>query len=297
MRSILIQKAEVRAATGQRHRLLPVAVGVILGVAFSAIGFKLSPEMIPIFTAATIASVAGMLSPSLAFILVALVVPIERMGRLLDDSAINMISLMRLAGLLALLSYGVHALIHRWMPRIGSPILFYGGYFLMAALTLLYTNDRAQSLRMLGMIIGNLLFFFLVTNIARNWRLVQLAISAWIMASVAIGVFTIYTWHFSGSVLQESEVGTVQARFATAYEDVSEWESLRKVERAIGPTSSPAVYGINMILTIPFLLYLMRIARSSTHRGLCFIAFGIVVYNIFLTNTRATIVGGVVALA
>jgi O-antigen ligase len=294
MESIRIDDIEKNAPG--RLWLLPIAAGIVFGAFFAGIGNAFSPSLILIFAGSTAVVMLSMFSPAIAFLFVALVVPIERLGRFFEDSAVNMISLMRLAGLLALLSYSVHAIIKRWRPRISCSLLLYGGYCLVAGITLIYSEDLSQSLRIFGLIIGNLIFFLLTTNVVRSWKLARMALKAWILTSVFIGIFTIWSWSFGGSIMQESEVGMQGTRFSTTYEDNSEWESLRNVARAVGPTSSPAVYGINMILTLPFLICLIRMANSPMAKGLWAISLAIVLYNLILTNTRATIVGGIAAL-
>lgn len=276
--------------------MIALLIAALAGLLFAAIGSTTSPGMILIVVAMLGVAVLGMISPTLAFIFVAAVIPIERLGRFSDDSSIYMISLMRLAGLLAMLSFGVHALIKRWKLRFGSSLLLYGAYCLFAGLTLFYSKDLSQAYRLYGLVVGNVFFFFLVINVVRSWKLFNTVLLVWIASSVLMGMFTIYNWHFSGSVIAEKQIGTTSTRFSTMYNDLSEWESLGGVTRAFGPTSGPAVYGINMILTLPFLLYLIRFAKTNVSKVLWLSALAIILYNILLTNTRATIVGAIIAL-
>jgi O-antigen ligase len=51
-----------------------------------------------------------------------------------------------------------------------------------------------------------------------------------------------------------------------------------------------------MIMTLPFLIYLLRFAQNNLLRGVWFLSIVIVLYNILLTNTRATMVGALAAL-
>jgi O-antigen ligase len=72
-------------------------------------------------------------------------------------------------------------------------------------------------------------------------------------------------------------------------EDTSEYEALDTVARATGPTSHAAVYGINLVMTIPFLFYFMRETRSRWGRIAILSALALVLYNVLLANTRAAI--------
>jgi hypothetical protein len=158
-----------------------------------------------------------------------------------------------------------------------------------------YSRDFIESVRAFAVLGGNLVFLFLIINTVRSWPLVKLSVQLWLLASVLVGLYTMYDWHF-GNVLESARIGISQTRYDTAYSDHSEYTELRVVKRAMGPTSHPSVYGINMILTIPFFFHLLRSHQRILWKMACWGGLSIVLYNIFLTNTRATLAGALIAL-
>jgi O-antigen ligase len=71
--------------------------------------------------------------------------------------------------------------------------------------------------------------------------------------------------------------------------DAAEFETLEQARRALGTTSHPAVYAINVILALPFLAYAYRTASGSWWRIAIAAAGAISCYNVVLTNTRAAL--------
>src|SRR3954469_16771321 len=66
----------------------------------------------------------------------------------------------------------------------------------------------------------------------------------------------------------------------------------------MGTTSHAAVYGINIIMTIPFFFYFLQRYRRLWQQALIYGCLVLVGYNVLLTNTRAVILmaAGTVAL-
>jgi O-antigen ligase len=125
---------------------------------------------------------------------------------------------------------------------------------------------------------------------ARSWKMIKAAVSVWLLACTVIGVYTIYEWHSGSFRMAEAELGATSERFSTVLQDNSEWDSLGiTVDRALGTTSSPAVHGINMILTVPFFLFFFRTQRPWYWRALALLGSLVAIYNAVLTNTRAAI--------
>lgn len=229
--------------------------------------------------------------PRLGFLLTVAVIPIERLGRFTSDSSMYTVSLMRIVGIVALGGFIFQALLKKWKIRVGMALLLYVGYSVFAFLTIFYTSDKLGTVRAFGAVIGNLIFFFLITNMVRDWKLARIGVLIWLGMSVLAGVYTIVEWHYgSRDQVEESSLGTEETRFNTVLKDSSEYESLSNVARAIGTTSHSAVYGINLILTLPFFAYLFRTQRSWQIRMLVMFCWAIICYNILLTNTRATLI-------
>ena len=84
------------------------------------------------------------------------------------------------------------------------------------------------------------------------------------------------------------EVGTVADRFGTTFDSISE-SSLGSVRQAIGTSSGSAAYGINLLMTVPFLFWSLRIAKTPLQQVLTIICLGVIGYNLMLTNSRAVV--------
>jgi len=268
---------------------LIATIGGLAGGSFLPIA---SSQVSPLLAGAAVlgmmTAVAIVLSPALGVLLTSAVIPMERIGRLSADTQAYTVSLMRIIGLIALISFLVHAVVKRWKLNFGEAFFIYGTYCFLGILTIFYTSDHLGTVRAGSAILGNLVFFFLIINVIRTWKLAKLALVVWLSSSVAIGIYTAYDWH-RGHAVNVQRIGELQSRFSTVYTDTAEWQDLESLSRAVGPTSSAAVYGINMILTLPFFAYLVRVQQDVRVRVLLFLGLGIVVYNILLSNTRAAI--------
>ena len=277
---------------------LAVAVGLAGGLAFVAAGANTSPVVAIGATAVLLLGLAMVRYPVLGLYLTAAVVPLERLGRFTDDSSAVTFSAMRVVGLLALGGLLVHAAVRRIRLRFGAPFWLYAVYAGFCLTTILHTTHRSGTIRACGAIIASLMFFFLVVNLARDYRLAERAVAVWLVATVLIGLYTIADWRLGEAPIEEATIGETRHRFSTVWRDVSEWEHLGGLKRAMGSTSHAAVYGINLILTLPFFAYLFRRRRRRTTRAALAAGAAVVAYNIFLTNTRAAILlaGLVVAM-
>jgi hypothetical protein len=273
-----------------------VTIGCGMGLVFVLSAIFAEPWAICLAAVGVVVCLTAFTSPSIALLIVILLIPLERIGRITEDTAVYTISIMRIAGLVALASLFFHGLICKWKFRFGAPYLLYSGYLLCCLTSLLYTREYNESLRAIGMIAGNLLFLFSVINISNSWRFVRIAIMLWLFATVMIGLYTAYDWHY-GEAVEEAAIGSSQTRGGTVYIDSSEYEALRVVKRAIGPTSSPGVYGINLIMTLPFFFVIIRFQTTLFGKALSWIGFAVVLYNLFLTNTRATLLVGLGTIA
>jgi O-antigen ligase len=278
-----------------------VPFAALTGMAAGGILISIAVALSPLYAAAVISGLLiatlVLIYPELGFLFVALVVPLERMGRFNDDNSATSISLIRFIGVMALGAFLLHALMKRWKLKSGSAVIIYSIYTVFGIMTVLFSNDRLGGVRTAGQVVGNLTFLYLVVNIVRNWRIAKAGIVIWLLASVLAGIYTIYGWHFgTDRIVGENSVGTTAERFQATYSDSSAWDGLDVVGRAMGPTSHPAVYGLNLIFTLPFWPWLYRTYNNGIIRGTVVASFLIIIYNIFLTNTRATIILAAVIL-
>lgn len=267
-----------------------LVAGGLGGLAIALAAAQLSPVKAVFLVLGLVVATLSMLFPPLALGLTVLVIPIERMGRFTSDSSMYTFSLMRAVGLLALAVLLVHVLVRKKALVFGRPFFIYLAYCGMATLSIFYTSDFLGTVRAVSAVLANLMFFFLVANMARTWNLAQMSIALWLFSSVMAGLYTIYDWHL-GQGFVESAIGDTTERFSTVLKDTSEWETLEKhqIARASGTTSHPAVYGINLVMTLPFFAYFLRAGLSRAWTGLVALGLLVVLYNILLTNTRAVL--------
>jgi len=270
--------------------LIILAVGIGGGALIAFIASSTSPLATLVLAAGVVIAILILRSPMLGFLMTAAVIPMERIGRLTEDTSDYTISLMRIIGVMALGSLLLHAAIKKHQLRFGVAFSLYTLYWGVTVLTMFYAIDEHGGLQGSAAILGNIVFFFLVINIVNNWKTAKTAVAIWLLSSVLIGTYTIYDWHFGGSSLSDSQIGISDSRFSTVHSDNAEWAALSDVKRAIGPTSHAAVYGINLIMTLPFMLFFLRFEISKIGRYLIFSGLLIILYNIFLANTRAAII-------
>ena len=280
--------------------ILVLLVGIIAGVLIAFAAARTSPYV-------ALGAVMGLLVfgilfyyPTLGLMLTAALVPIERVGRLTDDSAMYTVSFMRLAGLMALGALLLNRFLTKKGVVFGVPLLVYAVFVGFSALSITFSGDLVKSVQMALTFVGNLLFFFLIINLTKDRRSMDAAILVWLLSTVLTGVYATYDWHFgSGETggfttsegLDAGRGRTTEERMSAVWQDNAEEESLGgAVRRSMGPTSHAAVFGINLILSLPFFLYAMRLRKDVLTKALLALAAAFVAYNIFLTNTRSVVI-------
>lgn len=275
---------------GPREALIAVGAG-LAGALVVVVGTVLTSPLIAAALLVSIVAGLGIIAfaPGLSLIAVALVVPLERIGRFGDDLSLETFSFMRLVGLLALVAVLANMVMKRQKLEWSVPLTLYGILQAQAFGSIFYAVDpvatQAEALTMLGAF----LMMFTIAQGTRDWRLVDAMILAWLAATIIIGIYQVYDWHF-GTVLSDAEIGEAATRFSTTINAMSESGTLGAVRRAVGTTSNFAVYGINLLLATPFLFYRLKLARGLPARLFWVAAIGLVFYNVLLTNTRATLI-------
>jgi hypothetical protein len=244
--------------------------------------------------------IAGFLvlrNPGFGIGLLTVLIPLERMQRITNDDATFTISLMRIVALVCLVAIALARIHQRRSMRLDPAILLYGIYAFLAVIGLLFSTDPYGTKRVVGTILSNCLFFILYLNYFQRRAQVHFTIALWLAASLGGAIYSAYDWHLgSGSSGAQKLVDpgqgtqTTGSRWSTVWEDITEFEAQggSAVRRSMGPTSHASVYGINLIMTIPFYFYLIRRHRRLWQQAGLFLAFGLILYNILLTNTRAT---------
>ncbi len=293
-----------------RNTAVPATIGlaIVAGLSVGFVGIRFSPTIALAAAVGTLIGVVLLRYPDFALYLTVALIPIERFGRFTDDSTQITISLMRIMGIVALGVLLAHQLLLKRSITFGPAFFMYGGYVAIGILSVFYTTDTIGTVRGAASIFGNLLFFFVLVNMATSRKHIFISLIIWLTASMAITAYTTYDWHFgsgrsqntvmSGDVDPGRGVQTKANRWSTVWTDQAELESLGgSLRRSMGPTSHAAVYAINCILTIPFLLYLLRLPISNIWKCVVLVSLALVGYNILLTNTRAAILlAGIVGL-
>jgi hypothetical protein len=283
--------------TRLRAWLAGLGVSMAGGTLVVGAGAGLPPVVLAMAPLGIAGAVLLMLSPNLAFLSTAFIVPIERLGRLTEDSSAYTISLMRIVGTLALGSFLLHALVKRQRIHFGTALWMYALYFGIALTGLFHSTHMLGTVRAIGALLGNLMFFFLVVNLARHAKLARWAVIAWLLSTLTMGVYTVVNWHF-GETVSYADVGESESRFSTVMSDDSEAEAIDVVARATGPTSHSAVYGMNLILAIAPLFWAIGASRLPWLKLFWLAGLGLVFYNVLLTNTRAVmLLAGLTAVA
>jgi len=281
-------------ASATALRLAPAGLGFAAGGLLVVLGGLASPL-------AAAAALAGLLLagtivayPYWGFLLTAAVVPLERIGRFTNDSSLTTVSLMRVVGMLSLGALLLHVLVGRRKVVVTLPGILYAAYFVVGVMTLAHTSDVEFGVRAASAILGNLLFFLLVVNMVRDGAQARAAVICWLLTTASIAAFTVYQWHNPAAVITEDPFNstgerTSDERFSTVLSDVSEYQVLDETPRALGTTSHPAVYAINLILALPFFAYLYRTTHGLVWRAVIALAAAGCCYNVVLANTRAAL--------
>lgn len=229
----------------------------------------------------------------------ALMIPLERFGRFTDDSSLFTISLMRIVGLLTVGSLLVHQLLRKEKLQLGAVFWLCSAYTAYGLITIVYSTDYDGSRRAGGQLLSNLLFLFLATSLTQDFRTARWSTGLWLAATFAICLFTAYDWHFGTPIETDMNLGMeIEDRWKAVAIDNSEWEAeLTGVKRAVGSTTHSAVYGINLILAVPFVAFFLRQRLRWPWKLWLWGMLAAITYNVLLTNTRATFVFFVVTAA
>jgi len=295
--------------------VLPVAFGLAGGVVLVLIAAKLSPI---IALAACVAIVGGLVllkQPVWGLYALAFAVPLERFGRLSDDTTNFNISVSRGLGMAC---FGVVIVRHFVMHKdiyVSRHLILWAFFAAFGAMTLFYTTDFDGGIKIAGGYIGNILFLFVLLNLMlapsfkESFARIETSIYAWLGASMLIAMYSIYDWHLgsgAGDVIQVGEVDpqagaqVMANRWSTVWYDSAETETLGGggIRRSMGSTSHAAVFGINLAMTIPFFFYVLKTNTNKVIHAIVWAGLAMTAYCTLLNNTRAALllVVGVVGL-
>jgi O-antigen ligase len=276
---------------------LAITLAVAIGLIYVGMCTVVSPLLAFCGVVGMFVSVLLLRDPRITFLLTAAMIPLERFGRFTSDSSNFTLSVMRLVGLLMLGAFVMQIVTRRMRLRFDTTILLYAVYASLTLLSIFYTTDFSGTVRANGMILSNLLYFFLAINLATDFKLVRQGAALWLIVTVLIGGYAIYDWTRGSVRMTDETVGLNETKWSTVWMDSSEWEAkLDNIPRSVGSSSHPAVYGINLVMALPFFVYFLRRAQTRWMRVLILLGLGITLYNVLLTNTRAVMLIAVVTL-
>lgn len=266
--------------------ILGTLCGLVGGISLAVGSLVLSPITAGVAVIGLIVVAVVFLFPWTGMVLTAFVVPIEKLGRFGDDLSLQSISLMRIVGILALGSVLLHIVIRRVRINFPLPLWIYSVYLALAVISCFYADDPRTTLWRTGTLLASLMFLFLIVNGVRDWDWARRLVFVWLFATILIAVYQVYDWYF-GAAIEANELGNVGTRLSTTWNSLSEFNSIGAVRRATGTTSNAAVYGINLILTVPFLFFLLKMSNTWRSQGLYVGTILLIIYNILLVNTRS----------
>jgi len=276
--------------------LLFIAGGIFCGIISVVLGDKFSLKLIISLIIGMGVAVAIMINPRIGFLMTSAFVSLERFGRFTADSSIFTISLMRIIGLFTLMGLILHYKVSNERMKIGTEFLIYIAYSFFCFFSIFYSSDPRGAIRAFGQIIANLIFFYTVINCVRTFSIAKISIAICLVVTAFIGLYTVYDWNFGTLRATDDTIGLHAYRWSTVWLDGSEWKAgFSNVMRAIGSTSHAAVYGINLILTIPFFFFFHRTGKPFI-KVLSLSGLGLVLYNVLLTNTRAVLLVAIITL-
>jgi O-antigen ligase len=288
------------------RRTLPISIGLLGGIVFVVLATKLSPVMALGAVAGVVAAMVFLRNPTWSLYALAFVAPIERFGRISDDTSTFNISITRGLGMLALFVLLIDRLVRRKEIRLNPTLLLWSAFVATGLITLAYTSDLIPGVKIAGGYVGNILFLFVILNLAlaptpkETLRRVEICVLFWLAASIVVALYSIYDWHLGSGLTGGIPLGDVDPqagaqlakyRWSTIWEDRAELETLGgfAIRRSMGPTSHAAIFGINLIMTIPFFFYIIRTHAGRWLHATMWLGVIVSMYCVLLTNTRASL--------
>jgi len=268
--------------------LLGTATGVSGALIVAIAGKLVSPIIGAAAVVGLLVTLAMVWWPNFAVYVLAFSIPFERMGRFTDDFDTVAVSMSRILGVIALGAFFLHATVKRWKIHTGTAFWLYAGYTLIALCSNLWAFSPEETFRDGFRILGNLVFFFLLINIIRDFKTAKITFIIWMLANVATCVYSLYDYYAPSAVrVEEADMGLTSNRMSSVVIDDSETRSLgAKVKRAFGPTAHPTLFGLNLTMAIPFFFWQIR-TRKWPWTWFWFAYLLLAAFNVALSNTRA----------
>ena len=288
------------------HAVLAAGVGLIGGIGIAFIGARISPLLGLAGVLGAGATAFFLRFPVLALYALAFAVPVERFGRISDDTSTFTLSITRGIGVLAMMALVPVLVMHRRRPFVNGALLLWTVFTGICLLTLTYTSDLIPGVRVAAGYVGNILFLFTVMNLVRGDTVEEtrhrahITIIWWLVASTAVALYSIYDWHLGSGrtggipvtdINPQAGAQLAEYRWSTVWMDSAEEMTLGglSIRRSMGSTSHAAVFGINLIMSIPFYFYVICRERGRALAALMWVGLAASLYCVLLTNTRATL--------
>lgn len=241
-------------------------------------------------------ALAVLIRPELGLYASSMLTPIERLGRISDDSAEVTFSIMRIVGIGAFGVYALHFLLKRQRPYLPLVVWVLGLWVLLVGASFAWTSDPTAAKRGIGLWVGNLLFFILIINGVRSRVMVRRLLAVTLTVSVGLGLFSIYQWRTDRLIQESSAEGagalSTDKRFEGVFVDNSEINELGARRRLAGPTSHPTVYATNLLTLIPLTVWFFHRKSPPWMKVVLLLAAGVFAGSLMLTGTRAAMITG-----
>lgn len=278
-------------------RVLILFASLFLGVVVLSLGLR-SPMVLMALGFAAPIGIITLRWPFFGIAFLTFLLPLERMQRFTDDTTEFTISIMRIVALSTLGVILLHKIIGKKKILWDRSWILYAGYVVIASLGLFFSSDPGGTKRAIGTIGANCIFLFMYLNFFQTRRQIYTILAVWLAANGLAVAYSTYDWHLgsgrSDGIQMEIDPGkgaqTTENRWSTVWQDRAEWETLggEALRRSMGPTSHAAVYGINLIMTIPFLVYFIQRSQRNVWKTAGYtLLLAFTLYNVMLTNTRA----------
>ena len=204
-------------------------------------------------------------SPRLALLVTVAAIPLEEAGVLSPDSLLGRISLAKIFGALALLSWVLNVLAKKQPMRVPPAIWWLLAYLAVGLLSLFGANDPGSGKTMLLRWTNTILFFLMVYNLVDSRLLIKRLLLTFLVISTAISAFALlqrvmpqfqYEQRGAQEIADTVEFG--------AQVDVIEEDLLGKsVLRSGGTSYHPLILALNCTILLPLLIVAVTRARGK----------------------------------
>src|SRR5205823_5596240 len=156
-------------------------------ITLAAAATSVSPIMALVVVIGLIAALAMLTSSTLCAVVLCFSLPFERIGRFTNDVDPVTVSAARILGLIALASLLLHATLHKEKLNFGIAFFLYAGYTSVALMSNAWVYEPQETSRDGIRILGNLLFFFTIVNLIRDYATAKKVLIAWLLATFIAG--------------------------------------------------------------------------------------------------------------